>query len=212
MGGSIVKRCFPQDEIVILPLGADRLVHLNCKQSLYKKAQTSGMKKLAGPDPAGQVPLVVGREGIMAQRIAHLGLCRCRLSRFLPPLGRAGLTSGGAFLRSLASLRIICLHRSTKASSTFALLRALVSKYGVFQSRDVAKAFGRGMARSSSRSDLLPTSTMGTLSSSLIRRICSRSSASSWNDDADVMAKTRRNPWPVFMYNSLLGVSSRVVT
>jgi hypothetical protein len=148
----------------------------------------------------------------MSQRIAHFGRCRCRLSRFLPPLGLAGLTSGGVFLRSFASLRMICLHRSTNASSTFALLRALVSKYGVFQSRDVAKALGRGIARSSSRSDLLPTSTMGTLSSSLIRRICSRSSASSWNDDADVMAKTRRNPWPVFMYSSLPCVSSRTIT
>ena len=144
--------------------------------------------------------------GIKSQRMVHFGRCRCRrsLSPLLPP-PRLWLSLGswGTCRRSLASLRMICRHRSTKASSTLALLRALVSKYGVFHSRDVAKAFGRGIARSSSRSDLLPTSTIGTLSSSLIRLICSRSSASSWNDDADVMAKTRRNPCPVFMYSSL---------
>lgn len=145
--------------------------------------------------------------------MVHFGRCRCRrsLSPLLPPprLGFTPVLGSIAWgcRRSFASLRIICRHRSTKASSTFALLRALVSKYGVFHSRDVANAFGRGIALSSSRSDLFPTSTMGTLSSSLIRRICSLSSASSWKDDAEVMAKTRRKPCPVFMYSSLWAVS-----
>jgi hypothetical protein len=62
----------------------------------------------------------------------------------------------------------------------------------------------RETTRSSSRSDLFPTMTMGTFSSSLIRIICSRSSASSVRLLRLVMEKTRRKPWPVFMYSSLL--------
>ena len=77
----------------------------------------------------------------------------------------------------------------------------------MFHSRDMAKARGRGTARSSSKSDLLPIRTMGTLLSSFMRRICSRNSASSQKDDADVMLNTNRKPWPVFMYNSLWSVS-----
>lgn len=45
--------------------------------------------------------------------------------------------------------------------------------------------------------------TMGTFSSSFIRMICSRSSASSDREDMEVMEKTRRKPWPCFMYSSL---------
>lgn len=73
----------------------------------------------------------------------------------------------------------------------------------MFHSRDMAKARGRGTARSSSKSDLLPIRTMGTLLSSFMRRICSRNSASSQKDDAEVMLNTNRKPWPVFMYSSL---------
>lgn len=137
---------------------------------------------------------------------------RCPLRFGLPvwvlPLGPGLGESGGTMRdRSFWSLRMICLQRSTKASSTFALLRALVSKYGMFHSRDMANARGRDTARSSSRSDLLPMRTMGTLLSSFIRRICSRNSVSSQKDEADVMLKTKRKPWPVFMYSSLRMVS-----
>lgn len=44
---------------------------------------------------------------------------------------------------------------------------------------------------------------MGTFGSSLRWTSCSRSSLSSFKDDFDVMLKTRRKPWPDFMYNSL---------
>lgn len=66
------------------------------------------------------------------------------------------------------------------------------------------KARARGTARSSSRSDLLPTITRGTFSSSLMRMICSRSSESSFREEALVIEKTSRNPWPCFMYSSLV--------
>lgn len=49
---------------------------------------------------------------------------------------------------------------------------------------------------------------MGTFSSSLMRIICSRSSDNSERLLWLVIEKTRRNPWPVFMYNSLLKVSA----
>lgn len=175
-------------------------LYCRCSASNHPGDLGQGM---AQPGPAGANATSCSSWGIVSQRMAHFGRCRCRrsLSPLLPPLLGVppALGSWGTCRRSFASFRMICRHRSTNASSTLALLRALVSKYGVFHSRDVANALGLGIARSSSRSDLLPTRTMGTLSSSLIRRICSRSSASSWNEDADVMANTRRNPWPVFM-------------
>lgn len=72
------------------------------------------------------------------------------------------------------------------------------------------------MARStclcSSRSDLLPTMTIGMFSSSLMRMISSLRDVISWSEDLDVMLKTSRNPCPLFMYRSLMATVTRLVS
>lgn len=67
------------------------------------------------------------------------------------------------------------------------------------------------MTRPSSKSALLPTITMGTFSSSLIRIISSRRLSNSLNDEGDVMLKTSRKPWPVFIYKSLMATTLELV-
>jgi hypothetical protein len=54
--------------------------------------------------------------------------------------------------------------------------------------------------RSFSRSDLLPTISMGTWSESFTRRICSRNAATSLKLPRLVMLYTQRKPWPFRMY------------
>lgn len=46
--------------------------------------------------------------------------------------------------------------------------------------------------------------TIGMFSSSFMRMISSRRLASSLSDEGEVMLNTRRKPWPVFIYKSLM--------
>src|SRR5690242_19900275 len=81
------------------------------------------------------------------------------------------------------------ISRTSSKNDSSTLMRDLADDSRNLQPNDLARSAPSLVAttRESSRSHLLPTSTMGTCSSSLTLRICSRKDEISSNDDREVM-------------------------
>lgn len=96
--------------------------------------------------------------------------------------------------------RLVCsLQNLLLTSLTLILALAEVSMNAQLNCRARLTPWSLPTTLSSSKSHLLPTSTIGTSSVSFTRRICSLRSCRSLNVDCAVIEYTNTNPWPFFM-------------